>query len=120
MRGFVFGAIALLVLLTGCGIGGVWLDPSNAASRPPDPFLSHWIKEGMTRENRRNDSWACGAAPTVYAADYAVFSREQYSGAKSVKEDSEIGERLRKQWMVCMESKGYVYLYKCDARCLHP
>jgi hypothetical protein len=120
MRGFVFVVVAPLALLTGCGIGGVWLDPGNAPSRSPDPFLSHWIKDGITRESRRNDSWACGAAPTVYAADYAVFSREQFSSAKSVKEDSEIAERLRKQWMACMESKGYVYFYKCDARCLYP
>jgi hypothetical protein len=113
MRGFVFWAIAPLVLLAGCGIGGVWLDPSNAPSRPPDPFLSHWIKEDMTRESRRNDSWACGALPTTYAADHAMVTEGANQGG-------ETDLRLSKQWVACMKSKGYVHLEKCDARCLYP
>lgn len=120
MRVLMFGVIASLVLLTGCGIGGVWLDPSNAPSRPSPPFLSHWIKEDMTRESRRNDSWECGAAPTAYAADHVVFSQEQYDGMKSEVERSEMRQRLSRQWVMCIRSKSYVYLENCDARCLYP
>jgi hypothetical protein len=119
MRGFLFWTMALAVLLTGCGIGGVWLDPSNAPSRPPDPFLNHWIKEGITKESRRGDSWACGAAPTVFAAEYARPPEEQLNG-KVGKKWHDALEQFSKQWISCMKSKGYVYLENCDARCLYP
>ena len=110
MRGFVFGAIAPLVLLTGCfGIGGYWVPPRS----PADPFLSHWIKEGMTRESRRNDSWACGALPTTYAADHGMVTEGRNQG-------SELDIQLSKQWVACVKSKGYVPLDQCDARCLYP
>ena len=116
MRGFVFGAVAPLVLLTGCfGIGGYWVPPPS----PPDPFLSHWIKEDMTRESRRNDSWACGAAPTAFAADYARPPEDQLNG-KVGREWHDALELFSKQWISCMKSKGYVHLDKCDARCLYP
>jgi hypothetical protein len=119
MRFLMFGVITLLVLLTGCGIGGVWLDPSNAPSRPSPPFLSHWIKEDMTRESRRNDSWACGAGPTAFAANYARPPEEQLKG-KVGSEWHETSERFLGQWVDCMKSKGYSPLEKCDARCLYP
>lgn len=110
MRGFVFGAVAPLVLLTGCfGIGGYWVPPPS----PPDPFLSHWIKNDMTKESRRNDSWACGALPTTYAADHAMVTEGANQGG-------EIDLHLSRQWVVCMKAKGYVHLEKCDARCLYP
>lgn len=113
MRGFLCGAIAPLVLLTGCGIGGVWLDPGNAPSRPSPPFLSYWIKDGMTKESRRSDSWVCGALPTTYAADHAMVTEGANQGG-------EMDLLLSKQWVACIKSKGYVYLEKCDARCLFP
>jgi hypothetical protein len=119
MRGFVFGAIAPLVLFAGCGIGGVWLEPGNAPSRSSPPFLAHWIKDDMTRESRRNDSWECGSGPTAFAADYARPPEEQLNG-KLGREWHDTLERFTKQWVVCMKSKGYVPLEKCDARCLYP
>ena len=109
----MFGVIVPLVLLTGCGIGGVWLDPGNAPSRLSFPFLSHWIKEDMTRESRRGDSWACGALPTIYAADHGMVTEGRDQG-------SETDIRLSKQWVLCMKSKGYIYLEKCAAHCLYP
>ena len=119
MRGTLLGAMASLLLLTGCfGIGGHWFVPPH--SPPSPPFLAHWIKEDMTRESRRNDSWECGAAPTAYAADHVVFSQEQYDGMKSEVERSEMRQRLSRQWVMCIRSKSYVYLENCDARCLYP
>ena len=112
MRGTLLGAMASLLLLTGCfGIGGHWFVPPH--SPPGPPFLAHWIKEDMTRESRRNDSWACGALPTTYAADHAMVTEGKYQGG-------EMDLRLSKQWVACMKSKGYVHLEKCDARCLYP
>jgi hypothetical protein len=67
----------------------------------------------MTRESRRNDSWACGALPTTYAADHAMVTEGANQGG-------ETDLRLSKQWIACMKSKGYVHLDKCDAQCLYP
>ena len=68
---------------------------------PIQPYGSHWIKERMTKEQRKADSWSCGAASTV---------KDNYGP----------DERLLNQWRICMQSKGYVYIDKCDARCLDP
>lgn len=55
--------LALTLSLMGCaGIGGIWLDPSNAPLSPSYPYGARWVKEGMTRESRRVDWMACGGA----------------------------------------------------------
>ena len=95
---------------------------SYEALMNPKPYGAHWIKEGMTRESRRNDSWSCGAANTIHAADYVVFSDVQKKSARTPTDKDDFGpdERLTVQWNTCMKSKGYVYLDQCDSRCLHP
>ena len=120
MRRILLATMASVSLLTGCfGIGGHWLVPPSSPAGPP--FLAHWIKDDMTKESRRNDSWECGAAPTVYAADHVVFSKERFNEFKSSTEDwNQTERRLSKQWRTCMQSKSYVHLENCDARCLYP
>jgi hypothetical protein len=116
----VFFFLSSLVL-TGCGIGGFWMN-GNPNPTPTQPYGAHWIKEGMTRESRRQDSWACGAAKTVHAADHVVFTPEQRQSVRTQGEKDDFGpdKRLLDQWRVCMGSKSYTYLEQCDARCLHP
>jgi hypothetical protein len=86
------------------------------------PYGAHWIKEGMTRESRRTDSWSCGAANTIYAADHVVFTDEQRNQVRlsSDKSDFEPDSRLIKQWQACMTNKGYSHLQHCDERCMYP
>jgi len=108
--------------LAGCGIGGLWMNGDPRVS-PSQPYGAHWVREGMTRESRREDSWACGAADTVVAADHVIFSKEQLAAARLPSDrDNFIGShgRLMNQWQACMKSKGYSYLHQCDARCLYP
>lgn len=122
------------LLLTGCYIGpggicGPQTPTIYCASKEerdrifnPPPYAAHWIKEGMTKESRRVDSWACGAAPTVFAADHVVHSREAMEAARLPHERDifESIHRLRDHWQACMAAKGYTRLETCDARCLHP
>ncbi len=66
----------------------------------------------MTIESRQYDSWSCGTAPTLYAADYVVFSDGAIS---SEQRKGEVGyqparERLRMKWVECMKDKGYVWI----------
>ena len=111
--------IILPIALSGC-----LLESIGRIDRNIKPYGAHWIKEGMTREGRREDSWTCGAAETVYAADHVVFTTEQREKIRLPvdKSNFEPDERLLDQWRACMKAKGYVQLPigSCDARCMHP
>lgn len=78
---------------------------------PPKPYATHWIKKDMTAEQRRSDSWVCGAAPTALAADHVAFSKEQLQRKKHAEDKDDFAARTRliKAWISCMESKGYRY-----------
>jgi hypothetical protein len=86
------------------------------------PYGAHWVKEGMTRESRRADSWDCGAARTEVGAVHPVFPEDQLKAAKLPTDLNDILAitRLTKSWAACMQTRGYVYQHQCDARCLHP
>lgn len=57
----IMKVLVLTLHLMGCaGIGGIWLDPSNAPLSPSYPYGARWVKEEMTRESRRADWMACG------------------------------------------------------------
>ena len=77
----------------------------------PKPYGIHWTKEGITEEQRRKDSWACGAAETPLAADHVIFSKEQLQREKRPddKDDFAPRTRLTKAWIACMQAKGYHY-----------
>lgn len=108
--------LVLMLCLSGC------LERIGQIDRNLKPYGAHWIKDGMTRDQRRQDSWSCGADMTVHAADYVVFSKEKKTSARLPSDQSDYGpdDRLTKQWESCMRSKNYVYLHQCDARCLYP
>ncbi len=116
-----------MISLTGC-IRMTCMSPSCLGEETynnlmhPKPYGAHRIKDGMTRESRRADSWSCGAANTVIAADGVIFSAEKRAAARLPSDQNDYGPdgRLTKEWIGCMQSKGYVYLENCDARCLYP
>lgn len=116
-------------LLTACTIGnGRICGPQTPAAhcdkqayerlKYPKPYGAHWIKNGMTKESRLDDTLACGSGRT----EYVLFSDEKIQAAKQPEDlhDSKVEERMSKQWVSCMRDKGYVYLEYCDARCQYP
>ena len=88
----------------------------------PKPYGVRWVKEGMTRDGRREDAWACGAARTLIAADGPVFSDNDVERERRATDTSGYGPRGRlfDRWGQCMESRGYRYVEVCDSRCLYP
>jgi hypothetical protein len=119
--------ILISLVLSACGIGPHQMNGVSGRERTEylnsiKPYGARWVKEGMTHESRRSDSWACGAAGTVHAADHVVFTPEQRQSVRTSGDKDDFGpdKRLLDQWRVCMGSKGYAYLEQCDARCLHP
>jgi hypothetical protein len=72
----------------------------------------------MTKESRRADIAACGAKGN----ESVNFLPHEIQAAKQPEDinDFKAKERLNKQWVSCMRSKGYVYLEYCDTRCQYP
>jgi hypothetical protein len=106
----------LSLLLAGCGIGGFWMEGISGQAREEylksiKPYAHYWVKEGVTVEEKRRDSWACGAAPTIIGADGPIFTDEQIKAAKHPEEQHDIAavRRLEDAWGKCMRSKGYGY-----------
>lgn len=125
--------VLMVAALSGCYIGPggicgpqtpIYYCQSKADQEKmrPKPYGAHWVKEGMTRESRRDDSWGCGAARTEHAATKPVFPEDQLKAAKLPTDLNDIlaDSRLTKSWANCMQSKGYVYIDFCDERCLYP
>ncbi len=76
------------------------------------PYIAYWQKEGMTEESRREDSWECGAARTIHAADHVVFPSEVEKAERRPDEHSDrpAHYRLSEKWVECMKAKGYRYV----------
>ena len=122
----IVASMWILFILSGCLYGQCMNGPCalerERLIRNTKPYGAHWIKEGMTKEQRREDSWACGATRTVLAADHVIFSSEQRESVRTAGEEGSFGPdgRLLDQWRSCMASRGYVFLKECDARCMYP
>ncbi len=99
-------------------LGGCCTLECIAPLSPSQPYGAHWIKDGMTKENRLDDTVACGSGRT----EYVLFSDEKIQAAKLPEDPNDIQAegRLSKIWAECMRNKGYVYLEYCDSRCQYP
>lgn len=123
MRYLVFVSCVITLHLTGCGIGGVWLEPSNRPLRPSYPFGARWVKEGMTRESRKADWVACGGGENLSDGFRKWIQPEPWETFWPMK------DAHSKQLSSCMQSKGYDYRNpslpglpdECNAQtCLYP
>lgn len=116
-RRILSGWLCLSVfLLSGC----INIEPALSGKAFDDyqksikAYIEYWEKPGMTVEGRRADSWACGAARTIHAADRVVFPPEVEKAEKRPDEKNEMAAfwRLRARWNQCMEAKGYDYVVR--------
>lgn len=99
-------------------LGGCCTLECVAPLGPSQPYGAHFIKEGMTKESRREDIAACGAKGN----ESVNFLPHEIQAAKQPEDinDFKAKERLNKHWVSCMRAKGYVYLEYCDTRCQYP
>ncbi len=58
----------------------------------PKPYGAHWVKEGMTRESRRDDLVACGS---VSGSEDVRFKDEQVEAARQAGEPNTINAYLK-------------------------
>jgi hypothetical protein len=77
------------------------------------PYGAHWIKEGMTKEQRREDFKSCGGSEDM---------RQGYEAQpnQSAQDFFEAFNAHVTQVAACMRRNDYIYLEECDVRCLHP
>lgn len=114
----LFLTAVLCAFLAACGIGGYWMTGDPSVGVNVKPYGAHWIKDGMTKESRLDDTVACGSGRT----EYVLFSDDKILAAKRPDDPNDIKAmgRLTKEWAECMRDKGYVYLEYCDERCQYP
>jgi hypothetical protein len=113
-------AIYTSVVLTACTIGNGGIcgpqTPSAYCDREayeklahPKPYLQYWMKENMTIEGRREDSFECGGS----RRDSRPFSRGNEEQLMQPGETIwKTRERLSIEWANCMKNKGYRYVDK--------
>ncbi len=113
---FIFAVLS--VYIVACGIGGHWMTGDPSVGVNVKPYGAHWIKEGVTKESRREDIAACGAKGN----ESVNFLPHEIQAAKQPDDPNDIKAmgRLTKEWAECMRGKGYIYLEYCDERCQYP
>jgi hypothetical protein len=94
--------LTLSILLSGC-----LLETVGPIDRNIKPYGAHWVKEGMTQEQRLDDIAQCGSGRSLFVGFGAIkLKAERRDGETS---DFAAEERLSKAWSKCMEAKGYRY-----------
>lgn len=107
-------ALVLSLLLAGCGIGGYSMTGMVLEKdlKSIKPYIAYWTKDGMTIEERREDSVNCGSIRG--RLDEVVFSKEQIAAAHLPGETSTATyHRLRFDWQRCMLKNGYRFTGDC-------
>lgn len=102
---------SLCIALSGCGIGGFWMNGDPSYKPDTKPYIAYWKMDGMTEESRRGDSAECGASQAPAIADDVMFPAEALNAERTKTDANELAAfwRLRRNWSQCMESKGYRY-----------
>jgi hypothetical protein len=114
-----FAVLLLPLLVSGC-----LLESVGPIDRSIKPYGAHWVKEGMTKESRRDDLASCGSINH----EEVKFPTIELERARLPGDPNEINAylRLRNQLGQCMKARGYwpvgdlKYLGGCDASCLYP
>lgn len=105
--------VSAFLIITGCGIEpGLSGKSRSEYLESIKPYAHYWEKPEMTIQSRRLDSWECGAAPTIYAADHVVFLPETEAAERTPEEDTNMPahHRLSAKWVECMKQKGYIWI----------
>ena len=103
----------LPVLLLPLLLSACLLETVGPIDRSSKPYGAHWVKDGMTRESRREDFVDCGGSADMKEGLPYRSSRTTTEFFK------EYNDHVFKV-VSCMRSKGYDYQQDCDERCLHP
>lgn len=110
-RKFAVCILFASTLLSGCGIGGFWMNGDPFAGNDIKPYIEKWDKPGMTSGTRDQDSANCGGGSGSHAPGFSqgTVKAAQRPGEK----DNVTYSRLHHEWQRCMLKKGYRYTGEC-------
>ncbi|MHA6908443.1 hypothetical protein ACQUJS_08400 [Ralstonia pseudosolanacearum] len=79
-------SLLILIPLTGCGIGGFWMNGDPSAGKNLKPYLEEWEKPGASSEMRGQASASCGGGDSDRAPLFttAQIRAEQRPGEKEI------------------------------------
>jgi len=98
--------LLLLLMLSGCGIGGFWMNGDPSVGKNITPLRDYWhIFEGKKEERARH--WVeCGGMEN---GGYGIYKE----GVTS-KNISAVSREIFYNLQICMIKKGYRYVGSCD------
>lgn len=98
-------------LLSGCGIGGFWMNGDPSAGKNIKPYIEKWDKPGMTPDSRDQDAASCGGGSGSHAPGFSQkkINEERRPGEK----ENSAYARLFYNWERCMIKKGYRFTGEC-------
>jgi len=95
-----------LFLLSGCGIGGFWMNGNPYVKNHIPSLLDRWDSPDKTVEEKRQQWVACGGrANGYYWVDPTGLTDDEYKATSRKKSE---------QLQICMLSMGYYYRGLCD------
>jgi len=93
-------------LMSGCGIGGFWMNGNPAVGKNITPIRDYWILPGGTKEARIQQWLECGGAENGrYHISPLGFTSKEIKEASDKKFD---------QLQICMMRNGYRYVGSCE------
>lgn len=99
-------AYVLFALLSGCGIGGFWMNGDPSGGRNIVPLSDYWSKADSSPEKRRQDWVGCGGT-----------DKGGYTVATVGLTDAEALSAFDRKFdglQYCMMEKGYHYTDSCE------
>lgn len=101
--------VNFILVLSACGIGGQWMNGDPSAGKNIKPYLHYWVKEGVTSEQRREDSVSCGGSRSD-THPHGVNDRDERKLMLPGETIWKTRERISIAWANCMKDKGYRYV----------
>ncbi len=100
--------LVIVLLQTGCGIGGHWMTGDPSAGVNVKPYIAYWEKEGMTEESRLEDWIACGGFRN---GGFGINMQDRLPSESQ----AESQNRQQTDFQRCILSAGYHYTGDCSS-----
>ena len=97
-------------ILSGCGIGGFWMNGNPFPSKLGPPPIEYWVNSSASIEQRRLDSIECGGGILGPGFSVEQLEAEQQPGEYLLGKPN---ARLWERWELCMMKKSYSYIGEC-------
>jgi len=100
-----------VLFLSGCGIGGYWMNGDPSGGKNITPSRDLWLLSEGSAEMRSKDWIECGGWPTGRYASSVVLPSEKNLSSKEL---FELGKKKDEKTVACMLNKGYRYSGSCQ------